>query len=68
MIRVAGGGGRALDVLWDPSTLRLVVNTVLLVVGVVAAAIVVAVPTAWLVTRTDLPAAASGPSRRRSRS
>ncbi len=55
VIRVAGGGGRALDVLWDESTLRLVVNTVLLVAGVVVAAIVVAVPTAWLVTRTDLP-------------
>ena len=55
VIRVADGGGRALDVLWDPSTLHLVVNTVLLVVGVVASAVVVAVPTAWLVTRTDLP-------------
>jgi iron(III) transport system permease protein len=55
VIRVTGGGGRALDVLWDESTLHLVVNTVLLVAGVVVAAIVVAVPTAWLVTRTDLP-------------
>ena len=54
VIRVADGG-RALDLLWDSSTLRLVVDTVLLVVGVVVAAIVVAVPTAWLVTRTDLP-------------
>ena len=53
--RVAGGGGRALDVLWDDSTARLVVDTVLLVLGVVVASIVVAVPTAWLVTRTDLP-------------
>jgi iron(III) transport system permease protein len=53
-VRVVSGRG-ALDVLWDSSTLRLVVNTVLLVVGVVVAAIVVAVPTAWLVTRTDLP-------------
>ena len=41
--------------LWSDSTLELVVNTVLLVVGVVVAAIVVAVPTAWLVTRTDVP-------------
>jgi iron(III) transport system permease protein len=55
VIRVAGGGEQALDVLWDSSTLELVVDTVLLVVGVVAASIVVAVPTAWLVTRTDLP-------------
>jgi iron(III) transport system permease protein len=55
VIRVADGGGQALDVLWDESTARLVVDTVLLVVGVVVAAIAVAVPTAWLVTRTDLP-------------
>jgi iron(III) transport system permease protein len=55
VIRVAGGG-RALEILRDDSTLELVVNTVLLVAGVVVAAIVVAVPTAWLVTRTDLPA------------
>ena len=54
VIRVAGGG-RALEILRDDSTLELVVNTVLLVIGVVVAAIVVAVPTAWLVTRTDLP-------------
>ena len=54
VIRVAGGG-QVLDVIWDESTLHLVVNTVLLVGGVVVAAIVVAVPTAWLVTRTDLP-------------
>jgi iron(III) transport system permease protein len=54
VIRVAGGG-RALEILRDDSTLELVVNTVLLVAGVVVAAIVVAVPTAWLVTRTDLP-------------
>jgi iron(III) transport system permease protein len=54
VIRVAGGG-QVLDVIWDESTLDLVVNTVLLVGGVVVAAIVVAVPTAWLVTRTDLP-------------
>ena len=54
-IRVAGAGSAALDVLWDDSTARLVVDTVLLVVGVVTSAIVVAVPTAWLVTRTDLP-------------
>jgi iron(III) transport system permease protein len=55
VIRVASGGGKALDVLWDQSTFELVVDTVLLVAGVVVAAIVVAVPTAWLVTSTDLP-------------
>ena len=55
VIRVADGGEKALEVLWDRSTLRLVLDTVLLVAGVVVAAIAVAVPTAWLVTRTDLP-------------
>ena len=55
VVRVVGGGTKPFDVLWDGSTLRLVVDTTLLVVGVVAAAIVVAVPTAWLVTRTDIP-------------
>ena len=54
MIRVASGAG-ALDVLRETATLELVVDTVLLVAGVVVAAIVVAVPTAWLVARTDLP-------------
>jgi iron(III) transport system permease protein len=55
IIRVAGGGTQALDVLGERSTFELVVRTVLLVAGVVVAAILVAVPTAWLVTRTDLP-------------
>jgi iron(III) transport system permease protein len=55
LIRVASGRGRALDLLWDPETLRLVANTVLLVAGVVTATILVAVPLAWLVVRTDLP-------------
>ena len=54
-VRTAGGGRDALDVLWDAATVRLVVDTILLVVGVVVAAVVVAVPTAWLVVRTDLP-------------
>ncbi|RDI73833.1 ABC-type Fe3+ transport system permease component [Gaiella occulta] len=55
LIRVASGGGRAVDLLWDTGTLRLAGRTVLLVGGVVAATIAVSVPTAWLVTRTDLP-------------
>ena len=54
-IRIANGGGRALELLWDGETLRLVFRTVLLVVGVVTATILVAVPFAWLVVRTDLP-------------
>src|SRR5262245_63590343 len=34
---------------------QLVAHTVVLVVGVVAAAVLIGVPLAWLVTRTDLP-------------
>ncbi len=55
VIRVAGRGGDALEILGERATWRLVANTVLLVVSVVAAAVLVAVPLAWLVTRTDLP-------------
>jgi len=54
VIRVAGGAG-ALDVLRETATVELILDTVLLVAGVVTAAIVVAVPTAWLVARSDLP-------------
>ena len=37
------------------TTVELVVNTALLAVGVVAAALAVGIPLAWLVVRTDLP-------------
>ena len=55
LVRAAGGGTDALAVLWDDGTLRLVRSTLLLVAGVVAASVLVGVPLAWLVTRTDLP-------------
>ncbi len=55
VIRVASGG-RALEVLGESSTWRLVWNTLILAVGVVVAAVAVGAPLAWLVTRTDLPA------------
>jgi iron(III) transport system permease protein len=54
VVRVAGGG-RALEILGEASTWRLVWNTVLLAAGVVTAAVLVGVTLAWLVTRTDLP-------------
>jgi iron(III) transport system permease protein len=54
VIRVAGGG-RAVEILSEASTWRLVWNTVLLAVGVVTSSVLVGVPLAWLVTRTDLP-------------
>jgi len=55
VVRVAGSG-RALEILGEVSTWRLVLNTVLLAAGVVLSSVLVAVPLAWLVTRTDLPA------------
>lgn len=55
VVRVASGG-RAFDILGESSTWKLVWNTILLAVGVVVASTLVAVPMAWLVTRTDLPA------------
>ena len=55
VVRVASGG-RTLEILGEPSTWRLVWNTVLLAAGVVVASTLVAVPTAWIVTRTDVPA------------
>ncbi|MCY7303827.1 MAG: iron ABC transporter permease [Thermoleophilia bacterium] len=54
-LRVASGGGRSLELLLERQTLELVLRTILLVVGVVATTILVAVPLAWLVVRTDLP-------------
>jgi iron(III) transport system permease protein len=50
---VEGGGGWS--VLWRRRTLELIWSTGLLVVGVTAAAVAVALPLAWLVARTDLP-------------
>jgi len=54
VIRVASGG-EVLEILGEPTTWRLVRNTVLLAAGVVTCAVLVGVPLAWLVTRTDLP-------------
>jgi len=39
----------------DPRTLRLLANTLLLALAVTAAAVILAVPMAWLTTRSDLP-------------
>jgi iron(III) transport system permease protein len=54
VMRAAGGSGAG-QVLWRRRTVELVWSTGLLVAGVTAAAVIVAVPLAWLVTRTDLP-------------
>ena len=54
VVRAAGADSSAWDVL-DARTARLVLDTLLLVVAVVVAGILIAVPLAWLVVRTDLP-------------
>ena len=50
-----GGWGRYLETVLAPSTFALLGRTLALVVGVTALALLLAVPLAWLVTRTDLP-------------
>ena len=47
--------GEIWEILWRERTVELVLSTGLLVLGVTAAAVVIGVTLAWLVTRTDLP-------------
>jgi len=54
-LRAGTGGSEAWSVLDPGPTARLVLDTALLVAAVVAASVAVALPLAWLVTRTDLP-------------
>jgi iron(III) transport system permease protein len=54
-IRAGTGGADAWEVLGRRGTGRLVWNSGLLVVAVVACAVAIGVPLAWLVVRTDLP-------------
>ncbi len=57
VIRAAGAGPERLwSTIASPATLGLLARTVALVGGVVATAVAIALPAAWLVTRTDLPA------------
>jgi iron(III) transport system permease protein len=56
VVRAASADRGAWDVLEPGTTGRLVVDTGVLVVAVVAATLAIGVPLAWLVTRTDLPA------------
>ncbi|MSO58083.1 MAG: iron ABC transporter permease [Thermoleophilia bacterium] len=53
-LRAATGGAAAWEIL-DAQTARIVFDTVVLVAVVCTAALLVAVPLAWLVTSTDLP-------------
>ncbi len=55
VIRASGAGTEAIDLLTRPRTLEILRNTIVLAAAVVGASIVIAVPLAWLVGRTDLP-------------
>jgi iron(III) transport system permease protein len=55
LVVVLGDARAALDTVLAPRTLAIAANTLGLVVAVTAAAIAVALPLAWLTTRTDLP-------------
>jgi len=54
-VRAGGAGRQALSIAGDPATLRVLANTAVLAALVTAASALIAVPLAWLTTRTDLP-------------
>lgn len=55
VLRVAGAGAGAFALLWRPRTLDLLLRTTGLALTVTVATVLIAVPLAWLTTRTDLP-------------
>ena len=55
LVRVLGAGDSAWAALWRTRTLDTVMTSVLLVLLVAVGALVLAAPTAWLLSRTDVP-------------
>lgn len=55
LVRTGSAGTDAIEIIARDRTLLILRNTILLAAGVVAAAIAIAVPMAWLTSRTDLP-------------
>jgi iron(III) transport system permease protein len=55
VVRAFDGGGDIWDLLFRQRVAEILGRTVLLVVTVTAASIILALPLAWLTTRTDLP-------------
>lgn len=55
LVVVAGDAGGALDALWRERTLRLLLRSLALAGAVAAGATALALPLAWLTTRSDLP-------------
>jgi len=54
-LRAAGAGSEALRLVTAPSTLRILGNSAVLAAAVTALSAAIAIPLAWLTTRTDLP-------------
>jgi len=55
LIRGGSAGPWAVELLTAPATLRVLANSAVLVVAVTFCSLLLAVPLAWLTTRTDLP-------------
>ncbi len=56
IFRALGVGTEAFDLLFRPSTARIMANSVLLTLLVTFFSLLISLPLAWLTTRTDLPA------------
>lgn len=54
-VRSLAGGGELWELLFRERVAQILIRTILLVIGVTAASIAVALPLAWLTARTDLP-------------
>jgi len=57
VVRAAGAGPEVWELLWSPRTGRILLRSLLLAGAVTASTVLLAVPLAWLTTRTDLPGA-----------
>ena len=55
LLRMAGSGSEAIDLLTRAQTLEILGNTLFLAGAVTLAAILMAVPIAWLTAQSDLP-------------
>ncbi|HZP25453.1 MAG TPA: iron ABC transporter permease [Dehalococcoidia bacterium] len=55
IVRVAGEGSKAWDIISASNTTDAVIRTAMLALAVTGASIAISVPLAWLTTRTDLP-------------
>ena len=55
VVRTFDGGGEVLELLFRQRVAEILGRTILLVVAVTGASVVLALPMAWLTTRTDLP-------------